>query len=149
MKTLEIDMVNVSGIAVRTTNENEMKPSTARIANLWQKFYADVMPKLPEGAKIYGVYTNYQSDYMGEFDVIACSDAFQPDQLPDSIQTKIQSGKYLVFTAEGEMPQIVIDLWGKIWTYFQSDNCSYQRAYTTDFEYYKSENEIEIYIALR
>ena len=45
------------------TNENEMNHSTARIANLWQRFYANVFSTLPKEEKIYGIYTNYESDY--------------------------------------------------------------------------------------
>ncbi|PID42000.1 MAG: hypothetical protein CSB48_12065 [Proteobacteria bacterium] len=149
MKTQKIDGFEVTGIVVRTTNENEMNPSTSKIANLWETFYINASPKLSEEAKIYGIYTNYESDCTGAFDVIASSDMLQLEELTDSVKVKVQSGQYLVFTAKGEMPQVVIELWGKIWNYFNSKNCPHKRACTTDFEYYKSENEIEIYIALR
>jgi|GEM_PF-4538289 len=45
-----------------------------------------------------------------------------------------------------EMP---IETWGKIWEYFSNENSQYIRAYKTDFEYYKNENEIEIYISVQ
>lgn len=47
------------------------------------------------------------------------------------------------------MPQTVISLWEKIWDFFSSADCAYSRAYTTDFEYYKSESEVEISIAIK
>ncbi len=81
MKTQKIDEFEVSGIVVRTTNENEMNPSTAKIANLWETFYINASPKLPEKAKIYGIYTNYESDCTGAFDVIASSDMLQRKRL--------------------------------------------------------------------
>ncbi|HFG1933513.1 TPA: AraC family transcriptional regulator, partial [Vibrio cholerae] len=51
--------------------------------------------------------------------------------------------------ATGEMPQVVIDLWNEVWNYFASEHCPHERAYTTDFEYYKSANSVEISIAVR
>ena len=59
------------------------------------------------------------------------------------------SGKYVTFSASGEMPQTLIDLWGEVWSYFSAENCLYERAYTTDFEYYKSAHEVEVSIAVR
>ena len=53
------------------------------------------------------------------------------------------------FDESGEMPQAVIDTWSKIWRYFAASECQYQRQYHTDFELYKSQNAIEIYIVVR
>ncbi|EEY45345.1 bacterial transcription activator [Vibrio cholerae] len=55
----------------------------------------------------------------------------------------------MTFSATGEMPQVVIELWGDVWRYFGSESCPYKRAYTTDFEYYKSASEVEISIAIK
>ncbi|CAM3226108.1 GyrI-like domain-containing protein [Vibrio neptunius] len=145
----EINGFDLAGYAIRTTNADEMNPSTAKIGELWAKFYANAAPKLNEKSKVYGVYTNYESDFSGAFEVIACSDTLSPERLSDSVKVKIASGKYVTFTASGEMPQAVIDLWGEVWSYFSSENCLYQRAYTTDFEYYKSAHEVEIAIAVK
>jgi len=61
----------------------------------------------------------------------------------------IRDGRYMVFAAKGDMPQVVIDTWGKIWRYFSAEGVSHQRAYTTDFEFYKNQQEIEIHIAIK
>lgn len=37
----------------------------------------------------------------------------------------------------------------ELWQYFSSDDCRYERTYTSDFEYYKNSNEIEIAIAIK
>ncbi|MCR9816756.1 GyrI-like domain-containing protein [Vibrio parahaemolyticus] len=123
MKISEINGFEVTGFVIRTTNAGEVNPSTAKIGELWAKFYSNAAPKLNEKSKVFGIYTNYESDFT--------------------------SGKYVTFAASGEMPQAVIDLWGKVWSYFSSENCLYKRAYTTDFEYYKSAHEVEIFIAVR
>ncbi len=149
MQTRKIEGFEVTGISGRTTNENEMNPATAKIGPLWEAFFADVAPKLSEKSHVYGVYTNYETDWTGAFDVLVCSDTLQAGDFADSVKGKIEAGQYLVFTAKGKMPQIVIELWEEILKYFDSESCSHQRAYTTDFEYYKSENEVEIYIALK
>ncbi len=62
---------------------------------------------------------------------------------------KILSGQYLVFEAKGNIAQIVIDTCGVIWEYFSKENAKYQRTYTTDFEFYKNQDEIEIYSAIK
>lgn len=156
MKTQEITGFNVVGVAVRTSNHDEMNPETAKISHLWQTFYSHVAPKLNENAKVYGVYTHYESDHQGFFDVIAGADTLAPDMLDTTevINISIQSGKYLTFSATGKMPETVINLWQDVWQYFEKPDCSHVRAYTTDVEYYKTnheeaDNDIEILIAIK
>ena len=60
----------------------------------------------------------------------------------------IPSGKYLVFTAMGPMPQALIETWAYIWDYFSKDS-GYIRTYSTDFERYESSERVEIYIAIK
>ncbi|MEJ2763602.1 GyrI-like domain-containing protein [Photobacterium sp. MCCC 1A19761] len=144
-----IDGFEVSGFSVRTTNADEMSPSTAKIGQLWETFYAQAYPKLTAGSNIYGVYTHYESDHTGAYDVMACSDGLAADALNGAVSTQIASGKYLTFTAQGEMPQAVISLWGTIWDYFRADDCAHTRAYTTDFEHYLSADEVAISIAIQ
>ena len=45
------------------------------------------------------------------------------------------------------MPKVVIDTWKDIWEYFSTSDA--ERKYSTDFELYKSEDEVEIYIAIK
>lgn len=146
MNIKEIDSISVKGIFVRTTNADEMNPLTAKIGTLWETFYSEVAPRLNQNARVFGVYTHYESDHTGAFDVIACTDLIDAVNLK---QFHINAGRYLVFRKIGEMPQAVIDLWGEVWAYFSSPNCAHSRTFTTDFEWYKSENEIEIYISVR
>lgn len=149
MTILNVERIAAVGFRVRTKNDDEMQPSTAKIGALWNKFYAEAAPKLSAASKVYGVYTNYESDYTGLYDIVACSDTLMPEDLKDSSQVAIQPGKYLTFSAQGELPQIVVGLWTQVWEYFNSKDCQHSRAYTTDFEYYKSPNEVEISIAIQ
>lgn len=140
------------GISVRTTNANEMHSETAKIADLWDTFWRIAAPKMPAQGAVYGVYTHYESDHTGAFDVIACADFLTPQDIPQetpAVQAVLPAEKYLVFTASGEMPQTVMKLWCEVWQYFSDNNCPHQRAYTTDFECYKGAHDVEIYIAIQ
>ncbi|WP_060982174.1 GyrI-like domain-containing protein [Vibrio splendidus] len=148
MKVEMIEAVKAYGFSVRTTNTNEMDPATAKIGQLWQGFFDQAFPKLTPDSKVYGVYTNYQSDFTGEFDVIACTSALTDNNFDALVETEIEAGKYLTFSAEGELPQAVIDLWCEVWAYFNAADCPHVRTYTTDFELYKGETEVEISIAI-
>jgi predicted transcriptional regulator YdeE len=140
--------LTISGISTRTKKDDEMNPATSKIARLYQKFDDTVTVNYQEGTRVYGVYYNYEADASGEFSVLAGSD--KAESAKETLESvTLPTGKYMVFQGKGGMPQVVIDTWGKIWNYFSNDNAPHKRAYTTDFEYYKSPEEVEIYIAIR
>lgn len=145
METTKIENIDVKGIAVRTDNSSEMDSTTAKIGPMWERFYAEIAPSLKEGANVYGLYTNYESDHNGAFDVVACSDNVEVKSVSSY---QIQAGNYLVFKGSGQMPQVVIDLWGQVWEYFESPTSQHKRTFATDFELYKGENEVEIFISV-
>ena len=65
IKKVEIESKTVKGLQVRTKNADEMNPETQKIAPLWGRFFNEVLPTLGEGATVYGVYHNYESDATG------------------------------------------------------------------------------------
>jgi len=150
MKTIEIEEKAIYGISVRTTNANETKPETAKIGKTWQKFDNEVTVDYQNGERVYGVYYNYESDANGEFDVLAGCE--KENNTLDKVV--IQKGKYLVFEGKAKTAddnsriQAVIETWGKVWQYFGDKNSEYKRAYKTDFEYYKDQTDIDIYISI-
>ncbi len=151
MKVVEIEKKTIHGVSVRTTNKNEMNPQTAKIGLVWQEFSQKVSVDYQGGEKVYGVYYNYESDANGEFDVLAGVE--NKSEKLDSVT--IKKGRYLVFHKEFEATddntriQAITETWGKIWKYFSDENLEYKRAYLTDFEFYKNQHEIEIYISIR
>ncbi|NVD06493.1 AraC family transcriptional regulator [Vibrio sp. JPW-9-11-11] len=147
MTLQQIQGFDLAGFSVRTTNLAEQDDTTAKIGHLWQRFFSEAAPHLSADSRIYGVYTHYQSDFNGEFDVMACSDTLSGDDT-NLVSLHIATGDYLVFSAQGEMPNVVIELWQQVWGYFSDPQYAYQRAYKTDFEYYKSAQEVEIYIGV-
>jgi len=118
---------------------------------LWQKFDSTVDVDYKSGERVYGVYYHYESDAHGEFDVLAGYE-FPNDKIES---VKIEKGKYLVFSKTFEENndslriEAIIETWGEVWEYFSNENSQYKRAYKTDFEYYKNQYEIEIYISIK
>lgn len=149
MKFLQINEKLINGISIRTTNANEFNPETAKIGGLYQDFDKKVPVDYKNGARVYGVYYNYESDHSGQFSVMAGTDKLSESSKEPLEQVSLTKGDYLVFEAKGEVPQVVIETWGEIWDYFSNTDAEYQRAYTTDFEYYKSQDEIEIHISVK
>ncbi len=126
-----------------------MNPDTSRIGALHHQFDAAVPVNYKNGARVYALYYNYESDHAGEFSVLAGSDQIDKPIAEQLETVLIPAGSYMVFEATGEVPKVVIETWSKIWEYFSRAETQYQRSYTTDFEYYKSQTEIEIYIAVK
>jgi len=149
MKLVEIDEKRISGLSIRTTNAKEMNPSTGRIGPLWKEFDDKVEVDYKNGNHVYGVYFGYESDTTGEFSVLAGTDQLDANSSSKLETIVIQSGKYLVFTARGDIPKIIFDTWGRVWEYFSKKDAKYERLYATDFEYYVNQNEIEVYIAIK
>ena len=146
IQKVEVQAKTVKGLQVRTKNADEMNPETQKIAPLWGRFFNEILPTLGERATVYGVYHNYESDAQGAFDVLVGADTLEVTEEMKSVE--IQAGKYLKFSVKGELPQAIIDTWMQIWAYFDDPSIDERRAYETDFELYKSADEVEIYIGV-
>ncbi|WP_421853810.1 GyrI-like domain-containing protein [Marinomonas sp.] len=149
MKQITLEEKRVAGLSVRTNNASEMNQETAKIGVLHQTFAQQATVSYEKGACLYGAYYQYESDYTGDFSVLVGA---EPDMVESNTELEhvvLPAGDYLVFSGEGEMPQVVIDVWQEIWRYFSSDDCVHRRAYTVDFECYTSENSVDVYIAVK
>jgi predicted transcriptional regulator YdeE len=115
---------------------------------------ATKVPNVMRPGTIFAIYRDYESDFRGEYTLTLACQVSSLDSIPKGMAGfTMPSATYLVFTAEGKIPESIIKTWGYIWKYF-SDSPPYQRAYSADFEIYdkrsQSENpEVEIYIAVR
>lgn len=150
MKVIEVDEKAIYGLSTRTTNANEMSSETARIGEIWKQFDNKVAVDYRNGERVYGVYYNYASDANGEFDVLA---GYEKENSGFD-KVIIQKGQYLVFEGKAKTADdaariaAVIEAWGKVWQYFGDKNSEYKRAYSTDFEYYKNQRDIDICISV-
>jgi len=137
----------INGLQIRTKNADEMNPDTQKIAPLWGKFFAEIMPTLGSNPPpLYGVYSNYESDAFGEFDVLVGAELLEESDEFKSVT--VEAGNYLVFTAKGELPQAIIETWDQVWVYFEDPSIEVKRAFKTDFELYTSQTEAKIYIGV-
>ena len=149
----EVTAFSVAGIQTRTTNTQEFNPLSAKIPGLWARFMTEEVygkvPHVTDATAVYGVYADFASDANGAYTLTA-GRAVQQATLPESAyQTvQIQAGTYLLFTATGARPQVVITTWMAIWQYFQQ-HPEIQRRYVSDFERYDGTDGIAIYIGIR
>ncbi|NWB25601.1 GyrI-like domain-containing protein [Pseudomonas gingeri] len=148
VKRVEVAAFQVSGPQVRTRNEDERYAETARIGGLWGGFFAEglaerIANRQPD-SRVYGVYSGYESDASGYFDVTVAVAVTTP--APGYPTLEVQAGPYLVFEGRGAMPQTVIDTWGRIWSYFEQHPG--QRRFATDFEVYTGPDSVAVYIGI-
>lgn len=147
-----LDPFFLIGIATRTTNEGGN--AAEDLEKLWGRFYSENIPgRIPNalGPEVYSVYTDYASDYEGEYTTVIGLRVANLDEIPDGmVGREFGEGKYQKFVAKGPLPQAVMQQWQEIW---QKDG-ELNRAYTADFEVYGpnsqngDESEVEIFIAI-
>ncbi|HSR73486.1 MAG TPA: GyrI-like domain-containing protein [Sulfurovum sp.] len=141
IQKVDITSKRIIGFKTRIENADEMHPDTKKIGALWGRFIAEVSPAFPH----YGVYHNYDEALRGHYDLLAGIEG-EPNEGFDSVN--IQGDRYLKFSAKGELHQAVMQCWEQVWAYFQDVSIDERRAYETDFEVYRSMDEVEIYIGV-
>jgi len=145
-----IEERSVYGLSTRTTIAQEMDSSQAKIGVLWQKFDQKVPVDYQNGERVYGVYSDYESDATGEFSAIA---AYDGKRLASLQEVTLPAGKYLLFEAEASSAddeartKTILQLWGEVWNYF-AQQPKHRRAFTTDFDFYKDPTNIEVYVSI-
>jgi predicted transcriptional regulator YdeE len=136
---------SVAGLSTRTCNQDERDPHSARIGKLWGRFFDECAYEAPNrigDMRLYGVYSGYEADEHGAFDITAgVAVAGEPATV------RIEAGDYLVFSGQGEMPQMVLALWQSIWQYFEA-HPEIQRTYRSDFESYDGPYQVDIHIGV-
>ncbi len=147
---------NIQGISIRTNNANEMNSDTGKIPSLYQTFDEQITVDYKNGARVYGVYFNYESDASGDFTVLAGADHIESSKT-ELEKITLPAGKYMLFEGKGEMPQVVIDLWKQVWQYFSDESSNEnshekpveKRSYQVDFEHYLNQEEVMLYISIK
>lgn len=149
---IQISPFQIIGISLRTTNKDGK--ASQDIGMLWQRFHTDnLISKIvhKEGEEVYSVYTDYDSDYQGEYTCLIGCKVSSLDNIPSNmVARKFHGGNYRKFVASGKLPDAIGKVWRSIW---QQDT-SLQRAYTADFEVYDArasnfeQGEVDIYIAM-
>ena len=143
----------VIGISIRTTNANNQ--SQQDLGKLWGQFFAEnIIEKIPNKISIHilAIYTDYESDYAGEYTTIIGVPVSTLGEVPSGlIGREFEAGNFQKFLAKGEMPSAVAKTWIDIW---QRDK-ELNRKYSYDFEVYGEnsnngdQSEVEIFVAIR
>lgn len=145
---VNLEKKTIVGVNAITQNSDPTMPQI--IGGLWQKFYqggvyASIPNKVTE--KAYGIYSDYETDVNGNYQVTVGCEASNADTIPETaIQKTIPAGMYAKFIVKGHMQQAVASFWQQLW------KMPLDRSYVCDFEEYQDgcidNAEIHIYISL-
>ncbi|UZR97976.1 GyrI-like domain-containing protein [Chondrinema litorale] len=152
MQNVKIEPFNLIGIAVKTTNENNL--ATQEIAELWQKFMGEsLLHKIPNKVDntIYSLYTEYEGDHTQPYTAVLGCKVDNLEEVPEGMVGKnFEGGNYVKLSAKGDLSKgLIVNEWAKIW---QMD---LDRAFTADFEVFgeKAQNpnnaEVDFLIAIK
>jgi predicted transcriptional regulator YdeE len=141
----------VMGVQRRTSNTDGR--SIDDIPACWQDYLKkDMASKIPHRAKtpaMFAVYSDYQSDWAGEYSYMIGSEVTKADKIPTGLAVvRIPAQTYAVFTTAGPMPDAILGIWMSVW------GTKLPRVYTFDFEQYdarftRPENkQVDVYIAV-
>ncbi|TQR19626.1 GyrI-like domain-containing protein [Psychrobacillus vulpis] len=117
----------IYGNKVRTNNND-----SSIFSKLWEEFLKNKVQ-----GDIYAVYSNYESDFTGNFDFMIGTEKKNGEHF-----ITIGEGEYYIWEVESQDLSGVGKAWNEIW---KSD---LPRAYTTDFEVYKTDGSIDIYLSV-
>lgn len=139
----------VLGFTARTSNEQEMS-GAGHIAQLWQRYMETggaVIPGVTDPSLTFSIYTNYESDHTGAYDVILGKPVGTLESAPKSLRgIAIPAAEYLVFPVENPGPDGIRTAWMKVYEYFSGQEPR-PRAFTADFERYSNDG-VQLYIAV-
>ncbi|MBI1751834.1 MAG: effector binding domain-containing protein [Acidobacteria bacterium] len=144
---VQLEPFTVSGLGLRTRNAAEADPSTARIPGLWDRFMAEGLAERLGGSSpaVHGVYTAYESDQHGSYQVLAGVKVERPVPGFDSID--IPPGRYLRFDGRGPLPQAIIETWARVWSHFEKPGAP-GRRFLADFETYGPGEAVSIHVSI-
>lgn len=141
-KIIEHPEFNIIGLKVRTSNQKEFNPATAKIGPMIGRYWAEnLAEKIPHrknpGVRIVG-YANYESDEHGEYDYYFGEEVSSLANIPDGMASlTIPAGRFIKITSDaGKMPDIIISTWQTIWEETKNQALGAQRRYQVDFEVY-------------
>ena len=149
--------IKLVGISCRTNNLAEMEPATAKISTTIKKYIAlSTKNKHDKPSTTYCVYTNYESDFSGDYTYFIGKEVAEFNNIPAEFDTlTIPAQNYTKFTTEpGSMPMVCIEMWKKIWN-MNPEELGGERAYRADFEIYNErandpqQTILDIYIGIK
>jgi len=142
---IQLPAFNIAGMAIRT--ENAGGKAKNDIGALWQQFMQQAVLQTITNRysdDIYCMYTEYESDANAPYTVILGCRVNSLDGLPAGIIGKaISAASYMLFKPVGSLPDSIISTWVHIW------QSNINRAYTADFDVYKPDGSVEVYLSIQ
>jgi predicted transcriptional regulator YdeE len=143
-KPTEEASFDVVGIETRTNNAQESTGNGA-IPQQWQRLFSEgLLEKIPNKSDdgITAVYTNYVSDWNGDYTYILGAQVKPGTKAPAGmVLVTVPAGKFVQFqSARGPGQQVVPEAWKQIWAYFQVPG-NPARAYKVDYEHYEAPSD--------
>ena len=138
---VELKEKTIVGFTARTSNEDPQMG--AIIGGLWKQLYTpENTEKIQNRVNSYaiGLYSNYDKEGYQVTAGFEVSDAESGNGF--TVKT-IPAGRYAKFSVHGDMIEAVANSWKEIW------ETSLDRTFTGDFEEYLSQEDIDIYIAIK
>ena len=133
-------MIKIKVLGQLRTNNFKDENVVEKIKKLW----GTVLEKIKDKGNItlYGVYTEYESNYRGDYTLFIGSEEVESKE-----QLIIEEDKFHIFNVDISKENGIAETWQKIWDLEKDKKIN--RAYTVDFEKYYPDGKIEIYIALK
>ena len=138
---VELKEKTIVGFTARTSNEDPQMG--AIIGDLWKQLYTpENTEKIQNRVNAYaiGLYSDYDKEGYQVTAGFEVSDAESRNGF--AIKT-IPAGRYAKFSVHGDMIEAVANSWKEIW------ETPLDRTFTGDFEEYLSQEDIDIYIAIK
>lgn len=138
-----------AGITARTNNH---APDMGMvIGSLWENFYGKgYFARIPDDKRghVLGIYSGYESDENGDYDMTAACEVTDLDGLTDEFTVRtIPAGTYAKFVVKGDVQRALAEFWQELWA------LKLNRSFQADFEEYREitgeEAEIHVYIGLK
>ena len=138
---VELKEKKIVGFAARTSNEDPQMGAV--IGDLWKQLYTpENTEKIQNRVNAYaiGLYSDYDKEGYQVTAGFEVSDAESGNGF--TVKT-IPAGRYAKFSVHGDMIEAVANSWKEIW------ETPLDRTFTGDFEEYLSQEDIDIYIAIK
>ena len=138
---VELKEKTIVGFTARTSNEDPQMG--AIIGGLWKQLYTpENTAKIQNRVNSYaiGLYSNYDKE---GYQVTAGFEVSDAESGNGFAVKNIPAGRYAKFSVHGDMIEAVANSWKEIW------ETPLDRTFTGDFEEYLSQEDIDIYIAIK
>lgn len=142
IKVISHPSIKLAGITIRASNSMEKDYTQGQILALIQKYFATTkLLALKQPRITYCAYTDYESDFTGDYTYFIGEEITAFEKLPEGFSTLIiPEQTYVRFTnGPGAMPTVRTDVWNKVWALTQTDfkmQFGGERSYSVDFEVY-------------